>query len=90
MSELDRSRAFDRVWGIVGEGEPYFFQDGKAFNSDGLEIVSDETIAEVETDATEPKKKGRKKAAPDEASEVATDVTADVTADLTGENHDLL
>ena len=78
MTELDRSRPFDRVWGIVGEGEPYFFQDGKSFDSDGAEIVSEVAeVADQEPVAEEPKKKARKKA------------TNDVV-ELTDENHDLL
>lgn len=77
MAELDRSRPFDRVWGIAGEGEPYFFQDGKSFDSDGAEIVSAAVSEEPVQEAEKPKKKAGKKA-------------ADEAVESTDENHDLL
>lgn len=39
MSELDRSRPFTKAWGIVNDDEPFFFQDGKEFYSNGKEVV---------------------------------------------------
>ena len=79
MAELDRNRPFDRVWGFVADGDPYFFQDGKAFTSEGKEIGSAEEVIDVlESAPEEPKKRGRKKAAVDEAVESPD------------ENHDLL
>lgn len=79
MAELDRNRPFDRVYGFVADGDPYFFQDGKAFTSEGVEIISEEEVITIpESALEEPKKRGRKKAAVDEAVESPD------------ENHDLL
>lgn len=80
MAELDRNRPFDKVWGIVGEGEPYFFQDGKSFDSDGIEIVTTPVVEAApvtapQVEAEKPKKKAAKKAD---------------AVELADENHDLL
>ena len=58
MSELDRSRPFTKAWGIVGDDEPFFFQDGKEFYSNGKEVVKatsgDATVATPEPIVEEP------------------------------------
>lgn len=75
MSELDRSRPFTKAWGLVGDDEPFFFQDGKEFYSNGKEVVKatsgDAPVAEPPV-AEEPKKRTRKKAKPESLDDVLT------------------
>ena len=52
---LDRTRPFETSWGFVGENEPFFYQDGKEFNSEGKRInIPEEELAPKQT------KRGRK------------------------------
>lgn len=53
MTELDRSRPFTKAWGLVGDDEPFFFQDGKEFYSNGKEVVK-ATSGDAPVAAPEP------------------------------------
>ena len=41
MSKLNREAPFQMAHGLVAENEPLFYQDGKMFNTDGVEVTHD-------------------------------------------------
>lgn len=42
MAELNRDKPYDHAHGLVQDHEPFFFQDGFAFTSSGVEVFKDE------------------------------------------------
>lgn len=43
MPRLDRGKAYEAATGLVGDNEPFFYQDGRMFNKEGTEVFADGT-----------------------------------------------
>ena len=67
MAVFNREKPYKSAMGLVGPMEPFFYQDGFMFNTDGDEVTTDEhgnfVLAVQEAPAEEPAPEAPKKAA---------------------------